>query len=97
MYKMAPQDEGGAVDLKLNVYGVHGLKVVDLSIPPLHIGAKYKPYGYNRWLEGTDIDIDIDELRLRHVTPNLLRNLAIKGMHLVTRILSIKSLLQFYY
>ncbi|KAH5212661.1 hypothetical protein HBI62_191480 [Parastagonospora nodorum] len=37
--KMAPREEGGVVDERLNVYGLEGLKVVDLSIPPLNVAA----------------------------------------------------------
>lgn len=37
--KMAPFDEGGVVDPNLNVYGVNGLKVADLSIPPSNVGS----------------------------------------------------------
>lgn len=37
--RMAPRNEGGVVDKRLNVYGVKGLKVVDLSIPPLNVAA----------------------------------------------------------
>lgn len=37
--KMAPRGEMGVVDGDLNVYGVHGLKVVDLSIAPENVGA----------------------------------------------------------
>ena len=37
--KMAPREEGGVVDQRLNVYGVEGLKVVDLSIPPRNVAA----------------------------------------------------------
>lgn len=37
--KMAPREEMGAVDDKLNVYGVQNLKVADLSIPPENVGA----------------------------------------------------------
>ncbi|KAI5886021.1 alcohol oxidase-like protein [Schizophyllum commune H4-8] len=36
---MKPREDGGVVDARLNVYGVHGLKVVDLSIAPLNVGA----------------------------------------------------------
>ena len=35
---MAPLENNGVVDADLNVYGVSGLKVMNLSIPP-HIGA----------------------------------------------------------
>lgn len=37
--KMAPRENMGVVDSELNVYGVHGLKVVDLSIAPENVGA----------------------------------------------------------
>lgn len=37
--KMAPQDKGGVVDGNLNVYGVQGLKIADLSIPPGNVGG----------------------------------------------------------
>ncbi|KAH8825158.1 alcohol oxidase-like protein [Flagelloscypha sp. PMI_526] len=34
---MKPRDTGGVVDSRLNVYGVQGLKVVDLSIAPSNV------------------------------------------------------------
>jgi alcohol oxidase len=37
--KMAPKEELGVVDKDLNVYGVQGLKVVDLSIVPKNVAA----------------------------------------------------------
>ncbi|KAI2635903.1 GMC oxidoreductase [Hypomontagnella submonticulosa] len=37
--KMAPQAEMGVVDKDLNVHGVQGLKVADLSIAPENVGA----------------------------------------------------------
>ncbi|EUC48625.1 GMC oxidoreductase [Bipolaris oryzae ATCC 44560] len=37
--KMAPREEDGVVDKDLNVYGVKGLKIADLSIPPKNVGA----------------------------------------------------------
>lgn len=37
--KMAPREEMGVVDGNLNVYGVHNLKLVDLSILPENVGA----------------------------------------------------------
>jgi choline dehydrogenase-like flavoprotein len=37
--KMAPRDDGGVVDPALNVYGVTGLKVADLSICPANVAA----------------------------------------------------------
>lgn len=36
---MAALDEGGVVDDLLSVYGVQGLKVADLSVPPSNIAA----------------------------------------------------------
>lgn len=37
--KMAPREEMGVVDPYLNVFGVQGLKVADLSIVPENVGA----------------------------------------------------------
>lgn len=37
--KMAPRDENGVVDKDLNVYGVSGLKLADLSIAPQNVAA----------------------------------------------------------
>lgn len=37
--KLASFEDGGVVDANLNVYGVQGLKVADLSIPPSNLGA----------------------------------------------------------
>jgi alcohol oxidase len=37
--KMAALEDGGVVDPRLNVYGVNGLKVADLSIAPGNVGA----------------------------------------------------------
>ncbi|KAH9053397.1 alcohol oxidase-like protein [Lactarius vividus] len=36
---MKPREQGGVIDAKLNVYGVRGLKVADLSIPPSNVSA----------------------------------------------------------
>lgn len=36
---MKARSDGGVVDARLNVYGVKGLKVADLSIPPSNVGA----------------------------------------------------------
>ncbi|KAL1726098.1 alcohol oxidase-like protein [Schizophyllum commune] len=36
---MKPRSEGGVVDARLNVYGVQGLKIVDISIAPFNVGA----------------------------------------------------------
>ncbi|KAI0167220.1 alcohol oxidase-like protein [Pestalotiopsis sp. NC0098] len=37
--KMAPREQDGVVDETLSVYGVEGLKVADLSIPPKNVAA----------------------------------------------------------
>lgn len=37
--KMAPRAKKGVVDPSLNVHGVTGLKVADLSVPPENVGA----------------------------------------------------------
>lgn len=37
--KMAPRDQGGVVDKDLNVHGVASLKLADLSILPMNVGA----------------------------------------------------------
>lgn len=37
--KMAPREEYGVVDKNLNVWGTKGLKIADLSIPPMNVGA----------------------------------------------------------
>lgn len=37
--KMAPLEDGGVVDPSLHVYGVQGLKVADLSIPPSNVDS----------------------------------------------------------
>ncbi|RYP57265.1 hypothetical protein DL769_009591 [Monosporascus sp. CRB-8-3] len=37
--KMAPLSEKGVVDGSLSVHGVEGLKIADLSIPPVNVGA----------------------------------------------------------
>jgi alcohol oxidase len=36
---MKPREQGGVVDPHLNVYGVKGLKVADLSIGPSNVAA----------------------------------------------------------
>ena len=36
---MKPRTRGGVVDSRLNVYGVKGLKVADMSIGPGNVGA----------------------------------------------------------
>lgn len=36
---MGPREENGVLDQHLSVYGVEGLKVADLSIPPLNVAA----------------------------------------------------------
>lgn len=36
---MLPREHGGVVDPKLRVYGTENIRVVDLSIVPLSVGA----------------------------------------------------------
>ena len=36
---MKPRQRGGVVDPRLNVYGVRGLKVADLSVGPGNVGS----------------------------------------------------------
>ena len=36
---MKPRERGGVVDPRLNVYGVQGLKVADMSIAPSNVAA----------------------------------------------------------
>lgn len=37
--RMGAREDGAVVDQNLNVYGVEGLKVADMSIPPLNVAA----------------------------------------------------------
>ncbi|KAI6841861.1 alcohol oxidase, partial [Hortaea werneckii] len=53
--KMAPREEGGVVDAKLNVYGVQNFKVIDLSIPPGNVGANTANTAYVIGEKGADI------------------------------------------
>ncbi|KAI7265385.1 alcohol oxidase, partial [Hortaea werneckii] len=53
--KMAPREQGGVVDSKLNVYGVQNLKVVDLSIPPGNVGANTANTAFVVGEKGADI------------------------------------------
>ena len=36
---MKPREQGVVVDAKLNVYGVRGLKVADMSVAPGNVSA----------------------------------------------------------
>jgi choline dehydrogenase-like flavoprotein len=36
---MLPRDDGGVVDHQLKVYGTKNLRIVDLSIVPLHFAS----------------------------------------------------------
>lgn len=60
--KMAPREEKGVVDKDLNVHGVKGLKLADLSVPPENVGANT---GNTAFLVGEKAaDIFIKELGL---------------------------------
>jgi alcohol oxidase len=52
---MAPRAEGGVVDKDLNVYGVQGLKLVDLSITPKNVFANTANTAFTIGEKGADI------------------------------------------
>lgn len=63
--KMAPREQKGVVDKDLNVHGVTGLKLADLSVPPENVGANT---GNTAFLIGEKAaDIFIKELGLNKV------------------------------
>lgn len=45
---MKPRNQGGVVDSKLNVYGVEGLKICDMSIAPGNVSAVRHMFSYSR-------------------------------------------------
>ena len=53
--KMAPLEQNGVVDSKLNVYGVKGLKCCDLSIAPQMVAANTNNTAYVVGEKGADI------------------------------------------
>jgi choline dehydrogenase-like flavoprotein len=53
--KMAPYEKNGGLDAALNVYGVAGLKVVDLSIVPKNVAANTCNTAYMVGEKGADI------------------------------------------
>ncbi|KIJ61494.1 GMC oxidoreductase [Hydnomerulius pinastri MD-312] len=52
---MLPQDKGGVVDKDLKVYGTANIRVVDLSIAPLHIAAHTMATAYAIAEQAADI------------------------------------------
>ncbi|KAF8419524.1 GMC oxidoreductase-domain-containing protein [Tirmania nivea] len=60
---MRPREQGGVVDGNLNVYGVQGLKVADLSICPENVGAN--TYSTALLVGGKAAEIITRELRLK--------------------------------
>ncbi|KAF6809847.1 alcohol oxidase [Colletotrichum sojae] len=60
--KMAPREATGVVDAKLNVYGVTGLKIADLSVPPQQVAAN--TYNTALMIGEKAADIIIEELDL---------------------------------
>ncbi|ROV87667.1 hypothetical protein VSDG_09633 [Cytospora chrysosperma] len=56
--RMAPREDMGVVDGNLDVYGVQGLKVVDLSIPPENVGANTNNTALVIGEKGADIIIN---------------------------------------
>jgi len=55
--RIGSREEGGVVDANLNVHGVKGLKVVDLSIPPLNVAANTMNTAVTVAEKGADIII----------------------------------------
>ncbi|KAB5547370.1 alcohol oxidase-like protein [Coniochaeta sp. 2T2.1] len=53
--RMAPKEKNGGVDASLNVYGVSGLKVVDLSIVPRNVAANTCNTAFMVGEKGADI------------------------------------------
>ena len=43
---MLPREDGGVVSPKLIVYGTTNVRVVDLSIVPLHVGSHVQTAAY---------------------------------------------------
>ena len=67
--KMASKDKMGVVDANLNVHGLKGLKLADLSVPPENVGANT---GNTAFLVGEKAaDIFIGELGLDKSRPRL--------------------------
>ncbi|KAI0331244.1 GMC oxidoreductase [Cubamyces sp. BRFM 1775] len=52
---MLPQEKGGVVDPQLKVYGTRNLRVVDLSIVPLHFAAHTQAMVYGMAEQAADI------------------------------------------
>jgi choline dehydrogenase-like flavoprotein len=50
---MMPRDKGGVVDPELKVYGTRNLRVVDLSIVPLHLNCHTQSIVYGIAEQGT--------------------------------------------
>jgi len=52
---MLPREDGGVVDNKLKVYGTANIRVMDISIIPLHFGAHTQATAYAIGELGADI------------------------------------------
>jgi len=52
---MLPREDGGVVDNKLKVYGTSNIRVMDLSIVPLHFAAHTQTTAYAIGELGADI------------------------------------------
>jgi len=52
---MLPRDKGGVVDSKLKVYGISNVRVVDLSIAPLHVAAHTQALVYGIAEQAADL------------------------------------------
>ncbi|KAF9533902.1 alcohol oxidase AOX1 [Crepidotus variabilis] len=65
---MKPRSQGGVVDERLNVYGVQGLKVADVSIAPGNVGAN--TYGTALAIGEKAAVIIAEDLGIKGVTPS---------------------------
>ena len=63
---MKPREQGGVVDAKLNVYGLRGLKVADMSIAPGNVSAN--THGTALVIGEKATVIIAEELRIKSVT-----------------------------
>ncbi|KAJ4465377.1 GMC oxidoreductase-domain-containing protein [Lentinula edodes] len=73
---MKPREAGGVVDSRLNVYGVENLKIADMSIAPLNVGANTNNtalvIGEKAFLLiAEDLGISLESEKISHTLKNL--------------------------